>query len=172
MKQAQERKLIEWSTRPPQFTPHLVINLSALQHYNWYELWEKFQETEKAIKASCNYRWANGQTYLEEQGRLYAIRVNTNRKTQKCYISLWEYSGCPHVGDFKLSLDKNGAVNLDDYYNLLKAIREYQKGVRHCSKCSEKINVSEIAGTIYAGVYCKDCTNTDWYKQEKSWEGK
>lgn len=36
-----------------------------------------------------------------------------------------------------------------------------------CSGCNKKINKKDIAGRIFAGIYCKDCWETK-YKEEES----
>lgn len=56
----------------------------------------------------------------------------------------------------------NDAPTVSLLDSLYDTIKEYESGVIHCSDCGKPINKGDIAGSYFAGRYCKDCWETKW----------
>jgi len=64
------------------------------------------------------------------------------------------------------TIDPHDVPSKDFIDWILKTTEEFINGIIHCSSCGKEINVSEIAGNYFAGVYCQKCWDTKYKELE------
>lgn len=92
---------------------------------------------------------------FEYNGEKFSIR--TYGHWDQLYI--WANNGCTSIGHYDDIKDKS----IEELVDIVETdISNYLNGYIKCSDCGKLIKKAEVAGTYFAGSYCKDCWEGKW----------
>ena len=72
-------------------------------------------------------------------------------------LRLWTRSGHHLLGRFTITKDDVPSKNLIRWIE--DRVYEWKHGSIHCTRCNKLMSKKDIAGTLLAGVYCKECND-------------
>ncbi len=103
---------------------------------------------------------ANEKVYIEYKNTVFAFSCAWDCK---CY--LWDESGTMAVGEVAMKSFMKSPT--DEFISELRELLDnYIDGNIHCSDCGKLISMKGIAGSYFAGRYCKNCWDGKWKEIE------
>lgn len=109
-------------------------------------------EFEQARKDRSNFYYS----HFTFENHPYAIIIQKDDKTAHCWYQNGTYSLCEVDASNEEAAIKEIAEHILDHAN----------GFVRCCGCNDLIKKKDIAGNIFAGIYCKSCWEGKYKAQE------
>lgn len=133
----------------------------------------KYTTIRKAFKGITGYPFDNGiLVTMDSYGNPFKMSVHLQevlfpkkeQREESWVIHTWDATGSTQVirVEFPVVDMLNDKMPSDTKNTLLEALNGYTHGKRTCSGCQKTMDVTEVAGQYFAGLYCKTCWETKY----------
>lgn len=150
-----------------QIYPRSIFEEMKKCNYSWNELYDMMEDFTKLRNKYIGYNLGNNCFKLSRGKRFFSFLISkdynyvTKTHTNTGNFSLWSEDGCSALGG--LAIDDFSAPPSDTFINWInETTLNWVNKQLHCSDCGTLISESEIAGSYFAGKYCKDCWEKTW----------
>jgi hypothetical protein len=152
---------------------------------SWYEV--ERRAIERLLKQAVGSPFDNTRTILKALGRYFPLHVHKHHfrpgspyhlqfqehlegdiffgrdrlVTNVWAWTMWAVVG-HHLGGGSFIQDPDRPLPPEQVGKILDRARRYSQGFIHCAGCLEEMPVTDIAGRIYAGVYCDPCWDREY----------
>lgn len=150
-----------------QLYPKSIFGEMKIGNNSWNELYDMMEEFTKPRNKYIGYNLGNGCFKLARGKRFFSFHLskdyNFSTKTPSNTGSffLWSEDGCSALGG--IVIEDFSASPSDNFINWInETTLNWVNNKLHCSDCGKLITKEEIAGSYFAGKYCKDCWEKTW----------
>ena len=140
--------------------PFSFLEQCAYREIKWSEVAEFIESFNQWRNKYIGYNLANNKTYIKYKDKEYLIGVFTDN------VGFWIKDGA--VSLFDIKIDKNSIVKQSEIDEIATEFDYDIEGYFKCCNCGK--HIKKVGGTIFAGRYCEECSDTDEYKKNKQME--
>ena len=165
----------------------LILTIHDLRKLpmTWYS--QERKAIERKLKEAVESKWDNNRLMFE-QWDLYSLSIrrvpalpgspavksapgtvtfDENNQAKNLFnVNVWDSSGNAALGSWTFTQNPNKPMNEDIQREIKDVCSLYYNGQIHCSECGKLIELNDIAGSYFAGRYCKTCWETKWKARE------
>ena len=138
--------------------PFSILQSAVKLNASWEDILTLINSFVRCRNNILEYNFGNGMTKIMYKDTLFTFSVYIDRDNF-VDVAFWDITGTRHIINFASDL----SVIEKQVNEIQKYLENYCNGIIECSECHKELQMEkDIAGTYYAGVYCKDCWEGKW----------
>lgn len=144
------------------FNSEVTLPLKVFEIMEKYHIsFEKLKEIEKTYEGARNnllgYNLGNTFVRYSYKDKVFSIGMYAGKNGTR--IHMWDQHGIVSLGEY---VEEHDVPSEDMVKWLYESADNYILNKIRCSDCGTIINKCDIAGSYFAGRYCKHCWETKW----------
>lgn len=143
---------------------NIVVEFNSLYRLCGEATWSDFEsmlnyfyEARNKI-LGCNF--GNPMVKIKYQDKLFSFSVSSLLK--KYYVYVWDEKGTASI----CSLPVHAEILKSELDEINSYLEEFCQDKIRCSCCRKLMDKKDVAGRYFAGVYCKECWESEYKARE------
>ena len=139
--------------------PFSILQSSIKLNASWEDILELINSFVRCRNDILGYNFGNGMSKIMYKNTLFTFSVHI-QSNGHVDVTFWDINGTTSV--FNIT-SKDLLVTDKQVNEIQKRLENYCNNIVECSECHKELQMGkDIAGTYYAGVYCRDCWESKW----------
>ena len=139
--------------------PFSILQKASDLKASWKDILELINSFVRCRNDILGYNFGNGMSKIMYKNKLFtfSVFIQLNGYVD---IMFWDIKGTTSI----FNITAKDLIVTDKQVNeIQKRLENYCNNIVECSECHKELQIGkDIAGTYYAGVYCRDCWESKW----------
>ena len=137
---------------------NIILDFNALyvliDCVTWSDLKSMINYFYEARNKILGYKLGNPMFKIKYKNKLFSFSTYCEKKNNSVSIHIWNDNGDLSISNY---YQKQPEITKSMLENIKVDLNNFIDNKIHCSGCNMLIDMKDVAGSYYAGRYCKDC---------------